>query len=322
MLTRLIAVAVSAGALLIAQPLKPAGAISLPGVSGRIDHLAIDADEKRLFAAALGNGTIEVIDLAAGAVAHTIRGLSEPQGLAYAPDVARLFAATGGDGKLRTYDARSWSVLGVADWGGDADNVRYDQKASRVYTGYGSGGIGILDARTGRKLGDIPLGSHPESFQLESSGARIWVNLPPNRIAVLDRDARRVLANWTIRDAAANYPMALDEANHRLFAGCRKPPRIVIFDLNSGRQIGSFSIVGDTDDLFYDAARRRMYVCGGGGELQVFDQKDPDHYTKAQTIETATGARTGLFSPALKRFYVAVPRRGSHPAEIRAYAVE
>lgn len=148
------------------------------------------------------------------------------------------------------------------------------------------------------------------------------MNLPPNRIAVLDRDARRVIANWTIRDAAANYPMALDETNHRLFAGCRKPPRIVVFDLDSGKETGDFPIIGDTDDLFYDAVRRRIYVCGGGGELQVFDQKDPDHYARAQTIVTAPGARTGLFSPALKQFYLAVPRRGSQRAEIRVYSVE
>lgn len=117
MFARMLLLAACSG-LLFAQALKPAGAIPLPGVSGRIDHLAIDADGKRLFVAALGNGTIEIIDLAARAVARTIRGVPEPQGLAYAPDLARLFAATGGDGKLRSYDARSWAVLGLADWGG------------------------------------------------------------------------------------------------------------------------------------------------------------------------------------------------------------
>src|SRR5713101_6899723 len=39
--------------------------IPLDGVEGRIDHFGLDAKGKRLFVAALGNDTVEVVDLAA-----------------------------------------------------------------------------------------------------------------------------------------------------------------------------------------------------------------------------------------------------------------
>jgi hypothetical protein len=40
--------------------------IPLPEVKGRFDHFAIDTKGQRLFVAALGNDTVEVLDLAAG----------------------------------------------------------------------------------------------------------------------------------------------------------------------------------------------------------------------------------------------------------------
>src|ERR687885_1724513 len=49
--------------------------IPLPGVEGRIDHMAIDSQGGRLFVAALGNNTLEVINLTAGKVTDEIKNL-------------------------------------------------------------------------------------------------------------------------------------------------------------------------------------------------------------------------------------------------------
>ena len=54
---------------------RPTGSIPLDGVEGRIDHLALDADNGRLYVAALGNNTVEVVDLAHGRRIDTIPGL-------------------------------------------------------------------------------------------------------------------------------------------------------------------------------------------------------------------------------------------------------
>ena len=94
---------------------------------------------------------------------------------------------------------------------------------------------------------------------------------------------------------------------------------MLVYDTESGRLVTSVDIVGDTDDLFYDAAHKRVYVIGGEGFITVLDQQDADHYTTAQKVPTAAGARTGLFVPELNRLFVAVPHRGSQRAEIRVF---
>ncbi len=304
------------------EPLRLAGTIPLPQVEGRIDHLSIDVKGQRLFVAALGNNTIEVIDVKNGKRLYSIPGLQEPQGLVYVPDTNRLFAANGGDGSLRIFDGRSFQLLKTIPWGEDADNVRYDPRRDRIYVGYGSGALGVMD-KEGDKIGVIPLDAHPESFQLETTGSRIFVNLPGSRkIAVVDRETRKVIATWTTGGPQSNYPMALDEADHRMFVVCRSPARMVVLDTLNGEVVETVGAVGDCDDVFYDSARKRIYAIGGEGAISVFQQLTVDHYNELAKIGTAKGARTGWFSPDLRRLFVAGRRDGTRPAEIRIYEVQ
>lgn len=303
------------------EPLRAVGSIPMAGVNGRIDHLAADVAGKRIFVAALGNNTMEVIDISAMRVTKSITGLHEPQGIRFLPDRNRVVVANGGDGSTVFYDGGTLTVLHTTKTGGDADNVRYDSKARRVYVGYGDGALAAMDG-DGSSVGDIKLAGHPESFQLESSGPRIFVNVPAaGHVAVVDRDKQSVTARWPVTAAASNYPMALDEANHRLFIGCRRPAKLLVYDTNSGAHVSSVDIVGDTDDLFYDAAKKRLYVIGGEGFITVLAQQDADHYSQLQKLQTAQGARTGLFVPELEKLFLAVPHRGAQPAEIRIYDV-
>ena len=294
----------------------------MPHVEGRIDHMAIDVAGQRLFVAALGNSTLEVIDVRNARHLRTIAGLHEPQGVAYTPATNRIYVANRADGSLHIYDGSSFALLKITAYGRDADNVRYDAQADRLWVGYGEGGLGAID-QDGAKLREIALGAHPESFQLEARGPRIFANLPPlHTIAVVDRQTGRVTASWPTDAATANYPMALDEADHRLFVVCRRPARLLVLDTSTGKLIASVPTVGDSDDAFYDADRKRIYVIGGEGAISVVDQQNADHYRELGRIPTAAGARTGYFSADLRRLFVATRRRGSEPAEIRIYEVE
>jgi outer membrane protein assembly factor BamB len=296
--------------------------IPLTGVEGRFDHFAANAARSQLFVAALGNHTLEILDIAAGRRLHTIPGMHEPQGVAYAPDLNRIYAADGGDGKLRIIDAAGFKLSGEVEIGEDADNVRYDAARKTSWVGYTSA-LAAFDAARGKRAGEIRLDAHAESFQLEKSGPRIFVNVPDaHEVEVADRGKMAVVAKWPVREAAANFPMALDENDHRLFIGCRRPAKVLVFDTLTGKTAASFACPGDTDDVFYDAARKRVYVVGGEGYLEAFAQKSADEYQPIGKIATAAGARTGFFAPELDRFFVAVPHRGRQQAEIRIYRVE
>src|SRR6266446_5204893 len=157
-------------------PLHLEKEIPLPGVEGRIDHFAADDTGQRLFIAALGNGSVEIVDTRRGERVAEIKGLEEPQGVYYETKIGKLYVATGGDGKLRVYDGESLVLRDTLEFGHDADNVRFDQKTGDIWVGYGHG-IAIVNS-AGQKAGSIALGSHPESFQFEEPGNRVYVNVP------------------------------------------------------------------------------------------------------------------------------------------------
>jgi DNA-binding beta-propeller fold protein YncE len=304
-----------------AETLQLEKEILLPGVEGRIDHFSVDVPGQRLFVAALGNDTVEILDMRQGMRTAEIKGLKEPQGVYYDSATGRLYVATGGDGKLRVYDGKSLTVQEIFEFGADADNIRYDQATGDIWVGYGNGGIGIVSS-IGQKVGSVALGTHPESFQFEENGDRVYVNVAKEfGIAVVDRKKRAVIAKWGLGGLFANYPMGLDDANKRLFVGCRFPPRLVILDTTSGRIVTSLPTVGDADDVFFDPGRRQVYVIGGEGAVEVLRQREPDHYEPVGRIPTGPGARTGLFVRAFNRLYVAAPHRGSQAAKVLVYLV-
>jgi DNA-binding beta-propeller fold protein YncE len=294
--------------------------IPLPDVEGRIDHFSVDDAGQRLFVAALGNGSVEIVDVRRGERTAEIKGLKEPQGVYYDSRTGRLYVATGGDGKLRIYDGKTLAAQQTLEFGGDADNVRYDRQTGDIWVGYGNGGIGIVNS-TGQRVGSVELGTHPESFQFEDSGDRVYANVPKQfGVSVIDRKKRVTVTKWGLGAALANYPMALDDPHKRLFVGSRLPARLVVLDTSSGRIVVTLPTVGDTDDVFYDTVRRQIYVIGGEGAVEVFRQRDPEHYESVGRTATAAGARTGFFVPNSSRLYVAVPHRGPQAAKVLVYA--
>ena len=306
-----------------AAPLKLKQTIPLSGVEGRVDHLAYDPAGERLFVCALGNNTVEVLDLRKGERVHSITGLGAPQGVAYVPELDRVFVANDKDGICRIYDGKSLQAVGELNFKDDADNVRYDQAMKKIYVGFGSGGIAVVNALDGKQVGSIKLSAHPEAFQLEKNGSRIFVNVPNSRhVAVIDRDKREVVARWKTDLAFGNFPMAVDESNHRLFVGCRLPSRLVVLNTDSGDVVAKIDISGDSDDVFYDSKRHRIYAICGAGKIDIIEQTDPKTYKALTKIDTASGARTGLFVPERDTLFVAVPNRGSQQTEIRSYQVE
>jgi hypothetical protein len=296
--------------------------VQVPNVQGRIDHLSIDIAGRRLFMAELGNNSVDVIDLASGSRLHTITGLSEPQAVLFIPKLNKIFISNGGDGTVGIYNASSYSLIKSTKLGSDADNIRYDNSTGLVYVGYGEGALAILDSN-GSHIADISLPGHPESFQIERSGSRIFINVPSDHSIVLaDKQSHFVVKKWQISDASQNFPMGLDEQNHRLFVGFRVPAKLVAYDTESGKVVSSLDTSKDADDIFYDNSSKQVYVSAGEGFLDIFKQVDPDHYSALTRINTAKGARTSLFVSEIHDLYVAAPQRAQgQGAELLIYKI-
>src|SRR5262249_49259105 len=205
-----------------------------------------------------------------------------------------------------------------------ADNVRYHAPTHLTYVAHAEKQLGVLDAQSYEKKAEINLPGSAESFQLEKTRPRLYVNVPDkHEVAVIDTTKNEVVATHAVKKAQQNVALALDEANHRLFVGCRKEPTLVILDSESGAEVGSVPIGGDTDDVFYDAKGKRIYASCGEGAIVVIRQADADHYEALDKIETVKGARTSLLDAESGRYYLAVPRQpGKDRPEGRGYHVK
>jgi DNA-binding beta-propeller fold protein YncE len=293
--------------------------IPLGDIRGRIDHLAVDPTRQRLFVAELGNDSVGVIDLRLGKVLRNLTGLREPQGVGYVTSTDTLYVANAGDGSVRLYQGADYTPAGRIDLGDDADNIRVDQAANRVFIGYGSGALAIIDPQVPRKIAEIPLRAHPEAFQFDAAGSRIFVNLPDARaIAVVDRATVKQIVNWPMSGADANFPMALDEATQQVLTVFRQPAMLGIFAMADGRPSASLEVCGDADDIFVDAKRRRIYISCGDGNIDVIDAANPP-YRRIARIPTVSGARTSFFAAEMDRLLLAVRARSGEAAAIWVY---
>jgi len=297
--------------------------IPVPNVMGRLDHMSSDSKRRLLFVSALGNNTAEVIDTFAGRVVHTITGLAEPQGILYVPDFNRIVIANAETGKVNIYDGTSYELRKSLDFGPDPDNLRWDPTAKLVVVGYGEeeGGIAFIDLTKEEQVGNVlKTGGHPESFQVETSGGHIFVNCPDagNVVESIDRKTGEV-TKWPLKGLRGNFPTALDEKDHRLFTVTRKPPMLVVLDTQTGKEVSRLRTSGDSDDLFFDASRKRIYVAGGQASISVYQMNDPDHYSLIEKVPTTIGARTAYFFVSRDQLYLGIPAKGSEPSQIWAF---
>ena len=303
-----------------------AAKVPLTGVSGRIDHFTFDPKRRLTIFSGLGNNTIEIVNNFQGKHVKTITGLDEPQGPLYVPEFDKLFVANAGNGVVNVYDAKTWDLRKSISLGdeSDTDNLRYDEATKRVFVGV-VGGIAMIDAATEAHVGDLKgSGGHIESFQLEKNGSRVFANVPGDDsvVNVIDRKTG-ALAKWVLNGAKANFPMILDESNHRLFVITRTPPLVVVLDTDTGQEVARVRVKAASDDAYFDVARKRIYVICGEGYISVIQQNDRDHYALVENIPTIAGARTGGLLGA--NLYVGVPSGATgatDPAQLWVYQAQ
>jgi len=296
--------------------------ISLPNVTGRIDHIAYDTLDHLAFIAALGNNTVEIVDVNTKRVVRTIPGLREPQGVVYIAPSKKLVIANGDNGDCTFFDVATYRQLGVVHLKGDADNTRFDSASQLLYVGYGNGAIAIVDVNSMKLVGEIPLDGHPESFQLSKKQNRIYINVPDaDEIEVGDLSSNKIISKWKNTSASSNFPMALDEKNDRLYIGCRSPARLRMIDTETGKDISTVSCSGDADDVFFSSSDKLVFVSAGRGFIDVFRVNEKE-LVQINQIETSRGARTSLLLHSKKEFLLAVPAHAGEPAALWIYRID
>lgn len=313
-----------------AQPFKLIQKILMPNVKGRIDHMDVDVKGKRLFVAGLENGSVEVLDLLAGRWTKSILGFLKPQGIAYVPALNKLFVASGDDGMVRVFRGDTLELLDAIKLDLGPNRVAYDAGKQILYVGYGGkdagkdfGEVSAIDARTDKKIFDVQVAAHPSEILLDKSGETLFVFISViSKIQLIDLMKREVRATWPVSSQRPG-DAALDEASNRLFIGTRTPPEMIVMDARTGKEVAHLPTTEGMDGVYFDAARKRIYISGGRGEdvgsVFVYQQKSADSYGIAGKIPTRPGAGTSFWSPELNRYYVAAPANGQEQAAILVF---
>jgi len=313
-------------------PLKLVETIPLPGLKdGDFDHFAPDVDGHRLFLTAEENGKVQVLDTNTNKLIHTIEDLKAPHAILYRSDLKKLFIVDGDASAVKVYDSDSYQMTGEIKVAIDADSIAYDSVTNYMYVVTGGREahtpdslISVIDTNNSKKLRDIKINSnHVEAIVLEKSGPRMFCNITgQNAVGVLDRSKSTLTATWPLPAGdKQNVAMSLDEANHRLFTVTRTPGKLIVLDSDSGKLIASLPAVGLVDDMSYDAQHKRIYLAGDQS-LDVFEQRDPDHYALLARIPGSFRAKTGILVPELNRYYLAVPHHENKDAEVRVYEIQ
>jgi DNA-binding beta-propeller fold protein YncE len=315
-----------------AKPLKLVASVPMEGITGDFDHFAVDLDGNRLFLVAEGNKSIQVFDLQTGKTINSIPGFDEPHAVLYRRDVNELFVSDGGGpGACKILTGDTFKPIKSIPLHPDADPIYFDSETKLLYVA--SGGrdaklgysvLSVIDTTKNELVGEIKINSvNIEGMAGEKSGPRLFANVRDhNQIAVIDRTNRTVASSWNLEGVEHNTPMALDEPDHRLFIVGRKPGKLAVLDSDSGKTIATVPSSDGADDMWFDAQRKRIYVSAAEGFVDVFSQKDPDHYEAIAKIPTGFRAKMSVFVPTLSRYYVAVSQHGTNPAALLIFSVE
>jgi DNA-binding beta-propeller fold protein YncE len=313
-------------------PLKLVGTIPLPGLKdGDFDHFAPDLEGHRLFLTAEENGKVQVFDTNSSALVHTIEDLKAPHAILYRKDLKKLFIVDGDASAVKVFDSESYKMVGQIKVAIDADSIAYDPATKLLYVVTGGRAahtpyslIAVIDTDKSQKLRDIKIGSnHVEAIILEKSGPRMFLNITgQNAVGVLDRSQSALQASWPLPAGdKLNVAMAFDEADHRLFVVTRTPGKLIVLNSDDGKVIAELPAVGLVDDAAYDAKQKRIYLAGDQF-VDVFEQKDADHYALLTRIPGSFRAKSAILVPELNRYYLAVPHHENKDAEVRIYEIQ
>jgi DNA-binding beta-propeller fold protein YncE len=301
-------------------PLRLIQTTFLPGYVGDFEHFAPDIKGNRLFLIAEDHKTVEVLDIRTGERISTITGFGQPHAIEYLPGPNSLIVTEGDEesGAVELVSGSNYKILDKIKLPTDVDGGVYNPINKTYYVESGGQGpdakthlLSIIDTQSFKRIGDITLpGTKSEAMAIDHAGAKLYVNLRgPDEIGVVDLRTRQLVARWPMPEAKNQNALVLDEPNHRLFSASHTPPKLFVFDIDTGKVIATLPCAENSDDMGYDPVRKRIYITGDGS-LSVIEQQDADHYVSVAEVPTGYRAKTSIFVPELNRLYIAVSSRG------------
>jgi len=276
------------------------------GGDGKWDYPSVDSTTHRLY---LSRGThVAVVDTQTGHIAGDIADTPGVHGIALAPELGRGYISMGKADRVKIFDLKTLDVIGTVEAGAKPDAILYEPQTRQVLVFNGhSGNATVIDGATGKVVGTIALGGAPEFARADGAG-NVYVNIEStNELVALDAKQQKVTARWRLPGCDGPTGLALDAAHHRSFSACANM-KMSILDLNTGRSVATVPIGAGVDGAEFDAISQNAFSANGEGTLTVVHEEDPEHFSVAQILSTASGARTIALDTSQHKLYLPTAR--------------
>jgi YVTN family beta-propeller protein len=276
------------------------------GGDGKWDYPSLDSTTQRLY---LSRGThVVIVDTRTGRIAADIPDTPGVHGIALAPELGRGYISMGKSNQVKVFDLRTLVAIATVEVGAKPDAIVYEPQTRQVFAFNGhSNNASVIDAATNKVIATIPLGGAPEFARADGAG-NVYVNVEStNELAVLDAKRQKLTARWPLSGCNEPSGLALDSAHRRSFSVCANST-MSILDLNTGRSVATVPIGAGVDGAEFDAASQNAFSANGEGTLTVVHEEDPEHFTVAQTLPTARGARTIVLDASRQKLYLPTAR--------------
>jgi DNA-binding beta-propeller fold protein YncE len=283
------------------------------GGDGGWDYLTFDSPTRRLFISR--QTKVIVLDVDSEKVVGEIPNTEGVHGIALAPELNRGFTSNGRAGTVTIFDMKTLAVIGSAKAGTNPDAIVYDPASKRVFAMNGrSSNSTAIDAATGNVAGTIALAGKPE-FAVADGAGHVYVNIEDkSEMWQIDSQKLTVTARWSLAPCQEPSGLAIDVANHRLFAGCDNK-MVAVVNSDTGKVIATPAIGDGVDANAFDPGTGFVFSSNGeSGTLTVIHEDAPDKFSVVENVPTQKSARTMTLDPKTHEVFTVAAEFGPRPA--------
>jgi DNA-binding beta-propeller fold protein YncE len=297
-------------------PLSHVADVALPGHPSRFDYQAIDASNRRLYLAHLGDSSLVVFDLDGQRVIQEIPGLPSVHGVVVAPEQHLVFATATAQNTLAIIDDRTFQVQSRVPAGEYPNGLAYDPVESRVFVSNNRGvGVGVVDVKTAHALRGVDIGGGAGNTQYEAGSGHVLAAVHGQPfLADIDPALGQVAARIPLPGITSCHGLLVASSLRMAFAACHGTgPQLAVVDLGSGRETSRLPLPPDVDVLAFDPGLRRLYAASETGVVVVFSVATDGAVTELGRGFVGPDAHSVAVDPVTHRVYFPLENVGGHP---------
>ena len=292
-------------------PELAARSVELPGAKGPVslDLIAYDRAHGRVWVPVGDTGSVDVFDIGSSAFKR-VDGFETTQREMHGQmRTMGPSSATIGDGvayvgnratnEVCAIDEKSLQRGNCLKLATPADFVTYVAATKEVWvTTPKDGSLTLLDASTPAALKSklvIKTPGSPEGSAVDADHKLFYTNLEDtNQTLVVDIESHAIKATWISGCSDAPHGIAVDPARGLVIVACSNGLRI-LDTAHDGAALGKLDTGDGVDDIFYDAAKRQVYVAASNAKrLTIASIGDKGQATVIATAATAERARNAV----------------------------